>query len=70
LKKASEVAGQQVHKLLAFQSKRNLDMGWTFLVLIVKLPKWILFNELDQIQNGKLLKLTLNEPIRKRLTQN
>jgi hypothetical protein len=27
LKKASEVAGQQVHKLLAFQSKRNLDMG-------------------------------------------
>ena len=26
LKKASEVAGEQVHKLLAFQSKRNLDM--------------------------------------------
>jgi hypothetical protein len=26
LKKASELAGEQVDKLLAFQSKRNLDM--------------------------------------------
>jgi ethanolamine utilization protein EutA (predicted chaperonin) len=26
LKKASEVAGEQIDKLLAFQSKRNLDM--------------------------------------------
>jgi hypothetical protein len=26
LKKASELAGEQVNKLLAFQSKRNLDM--------------------------------------------
>ena len=34
LKKASEVAGEQVHKLLAFQSKRNLDMDWMFLILI------------------------------------
>ena len=34
LKKASEVAGEQVHKLLAFQSKHNLDMDWMFLILI------------------------------------
>ena len=32
LKKASELAGGQVGKLLAFQSKRNSDMNWMFLI--------------------------------------
>ena len=51
LKKASEVAGEQVHKLLAFQSKRNLDMDWMFLLF-----SWIwqmeYFSVSDTINHG------------------
>ena len=56
LKKASEVAGEQVHKLLAFQSKRNLDMDWMFLILITNHSKFNFYRiNWTKYQNENLL---------------